>query len=235
MALIDNLVSYWKLDEASGNALDSHGSNDLTETSGTIAATSGKISGCRDFEAIDTEYFTRASNSDLQVGDIDFSFAMWINPESISSFPTFLSKDTGASREYGFLINDSDSNRVRFAISADGSGLVTVTATNFGSLSTGTWYFVAGGHNATSNEIWVAINAGTPNTQAHSGGVFTGTSNFAIGARPDGSIHYDGLIDEVGFWKRDIRSDLAALYNGGAGLAYPFVSGNPHNYYAQQQ
>ena len=35
---------------------------------------------------------------------------------------------------------------------------------------------------------------------------------------------YDGLIDDLGFWKRDIRSDLAALYNSGNGLAYPFVS-----------
>lgn len=49
MAIIDNLVSYWKLDEASGNALDAHGSNTLIETSGAIAAAGGKINGARDF------------------------------------------------------------------------------------------------------------------------------------------------------------------------------------------
>ena len=42
MALTDNLVSYWKLDESSGNAADSVGSNTLTNT-GTATYAAGKI------------------------------------------------------------------------------------------------------------------------------------------------------------------------------------------------
>src|SRR4029077_17083863 len=40
--LLINLVSYWKLDEASGNAIDSHGTNHLTDVN-TVASAAGKI------------------------------------------------------------------------------------------------------------------------------------------------------------------------------------------------
>ena len=41
MALQDNLLSYWKLDEYTGNASDIAGGKTLTNTSGTYG--SGKI------------------------------------------------------------------------------------------------------------------------------------------------------------------------------------------------
>src|SRR6266404_503553 len=47
--LLTNLVSYWKLDEASGNAVDSVGTNTLTanHAPGSMA---GKVNGARNFD-----------------------------------------------------------------------------------------------------------------------------------------------------------------------------------------
>ena len=56
MALIDSLGGYWKMDEASGDALDSHGSNNLTDNDTVAASTDGKINGARDFEKGFSEY-----------------------------------------------------------------------------------------------------------------------------------------------------------------------------------
>ena len=42
MALIDGLISYWKLDEESGDAIDACGNNDGTVTGATQGA-AGKI------------------------------------------------------------------------------------------------------------------------------------------------------------------------------------------------
>jgi hypothetical protein len=39
MAVIDNLMAWYPLDESSGNAIDAHSTLDMTETGGTIAAT----------------------------------------------------------------------------------------------------------------------------------------------------------------------------------------------------
>jgi hypothetical protein len=40
-----------------------------------------------------------------------------------------------------------------------------------------------------------------------------------------------GDIDEVGIWSRVLTStEVTQLYNGGAGLQYPFTNGNNRNF-----
>jgi hypothetical protein len=46
----NNLVSWWALEENGGTAYDSHGTNHLAETSGTIPAVTGKVGNGRDFK-----------------------------------------------------------------------------------------------------------------------------------------------------------------------------------------
>ncbi len=223
MAILDNLISYWALDEASGNALDSHGSNTLTETSGTIGSAAGKIGTCRDFELGDTANFSVADNAALSTGDIDFSVAAWVQFESVaSSYIVTKHAATGNQREFALFYTTSGTDGFRLSVSNDGTAEVVVEwpATP----TPGVWYFVACGHSAAANDIWISVDGGTPVTASHATGVFDSTTAFMIGARAANAGHFDGLIDEVGFWKRDIRSNLAALYNSGNGFAYPFVT-----------
>lgn len=221
MALIDSLISYWKLDEASGNALDAHSTNELTETSGTIAAATGKVGGARDFEMLDTEYFTRADNAALSTGDIDFSLACWINPES-SATSAILGKwqwDGSGEHEWVLWLN---SMTPTFSVSTNGTSIAASAVWGSG-LSTATWYFIVIWHDSVNNQIGISVNAGTPVTASHSGGVRDGTHAFDIGGSNNASF-YDGLIDEVGFWKKVLTSDeRTLLYNGGNGLPYPFA------------
>ncbi len=220
MPLSDNLISYYSCDEASGNLLDSHGSNDLTETSGTIGATTGKISGARDLELGDSEYFEAASNAELQTGDIDFSFLIWVNPESFSDFAVVAGK--GNSEWYLNFSSGADNAKPRFVIKNSGGG----TAQWGSSLSSATWAMLAGGYSATANEVWISVNAGTPVTTSDPTGPTADATRFTIGEYPPlAGIYFDGLIDEAGFWKRDIRADLAELYNGGSGRDYAYITG----------
>lgn len=225
MAISDNLISYWKLDEASGNAVDSHGSNTLTETSGTIGSASGlPLGNARDFEAGDTEYFDIADNASLSTGDIDFSFAAWVRGESMTGNNVVIAgkwsgNNTSSEWKLEFLASGG-TDKFRF-VKTSGSTTVAVVANTFGFPSNATNYYVAGGHNASTNEIWISVNGGSINTASTSTGVNDGTLPFQIGAT-NGGNYWDGLIGQAGFWKRDIRSDLASLYNGGSGLAYPF-------------
>lgn len=226
MALTDNLISYWKLDEASGDALDSHGSNDLTESSGTIASATGIIGNCRDFELGDTEWFDLPSNSDVSMGDIDFTISCWVNLESLAAVYTFVGKDTGAAPNREYLVEYTNSaSRFRFGVfdAATGASFNSVNANNLGAPSASVWYFIVCWHDSVSNTINIQVNNGTPNSQAHTTGVRAGAAAFRFGARGDGtSIMNDGLLDEVGLWKRILTSDeRTALYNG---LTYPFTA-----------
>lgn len=223
MALADNLVAYWSLDEASGNAIDAHSTYDLTETSGTIAATTGKVSGCRDFEEADSEYFTIADNADLSVGDIDFSWACWVQLEAAVGTRWIISKRGGpdTSIEYDML---TDGNRFKFRV-ANGATTGVATADNLGAPSTGTWYFVVGWHDSVNNVVGICVNDGTPNTTSYSSGSQNGTAALLFGAT-SAVFNWDGLIDEVGFWKKVLSaSEITELYNAGAGRDYAYITG----------
>ena len=53
----------------------------------------------------------------------------------------------------------------------------------------------------------------------HEGVLGDGSNPTTIGASPDGSGHYTGLIDSVGIWQYPLQmSDTTQLYNRGIGL-----------------
>lgn len=221
MALIDNLISHWKLDEASGNALDAHGSNDLTDNN-TVGSASGKLNGARDFESGSSEWFSIGDNTDLSTGDIDFAFAAWVQLESKPGGAINIVAKRGGSLEYAVRY-DGATDRFDFFVTSDGTGgtLSLVRADNLGSPSTATWYFVMAWHDATANTINIQVNDGTVDSQSHSGGVFDGSNDFGMGAYSGGLEPWDGLIDSVSFWKRVLTSgERTQLYNSGAGLDY---------------
>ena len=227
MAIIDNLVSYWKMDEASGNALDAHGSNTLTDTN-TVTSGTGKISGGRQFTAANTERFELTSNADVSKSDEDFTFACWVKFDSLAAARAIISKYLSSGlREYMLDYAVFNANRFTWGVSSTGSNYTTVVANNFGTASTGTWYHVVVWHDSVSNLIGISVNDGTPNTTSTSAGVFAGVQVFKIGAWAVANAPMDGIIDEVGLWDRVLTStERTDLYNSGNGLAYPFsVSG----------
>jgi hypothetical protein len=226
MALTDSLISYWSLDEASGDALDAHGSNDLTDNN-TVGTAAGKVAGARDFERGSSQHFSLADNADLSTGDIDFTIAAWVQLESKpGGNMSVVQKTTNLSGEY-FFFHEASSDRFKLEVyGAGGFGSVgAVTANNLGAPSLATWYFVVAWHDSANNEVGISVNAGTPDTAAHSAGVLDGAGAFELSGFTFGTF-WDGLIDEVGFWKRVLTADeRTELYNGGDGLAYPFDGG----------
>lgn len=223
MALTDGLISHWRLDEASGVALDAYGTNTLTDNN-TVGVGTGKVNGCRDFESDNSEFFSIADNASLSTGDIDFELSCWVNAESLSGNPMIVSKmdaaNTGAS-EYQ-LFWSSTFSRFRWAVYG-GAGLNT--AANSSVIpSTGTWYFVSAYHDSVNNLVGIAVNAGTPVTTACTHGSRDSAQSFRIGARGTGAgdeLHWDGLIDELSFWKRVLSAgERTQLYNSGNGLDF---------------
>lgn len=225
MSLLTSLVSYWTLDESSGNAVDAvvASANDLTAVNapGTAA---GKINTSRSFAAASSRYFSKASNAALQLGDIDFTWTAWAYLTSVpGTNNAIVSRWTNGTNDREALLMYNNSGVFRFLLSSDGGGTsVQLDASTFGAASLNTWYFVCAWHDAVNNVVGISVN-GTANTTGYSSGVLVGVADFQIGAF--NSLNYwDGRIDEVGFWKRVLTSgERAELYNSGSGLAYPFA------------
>jgi hypothetical protein len=220
VALKDNLVAVWELDEASGNAIDVHGPHDATETDGTIGAASGPsgLSGARDLESADTEWFAVADHDDLSGADVDWAVCGWFHIESAGT-RVVVSKwlTTGNQREFQVL---TISGILRFTVSGNGTAATSVDDTT--SLSTATWYWFCCWHDAAANTINIQLNNGTPVSIAHSTGTLNGTGNFVLGAQSAGGSPWDGLLAQIAYWKgRYPTSDeRAEIYAAGAGLPY---------------
>lgn len=222
MAVITSLISYWSLDEASGNALDAHGSNPLTDVVGVSAGT-GVVAGARSYVSA-SAYFTHADNADLSAGDTDFSFQAWVKLTDKLASRVILRKWDGGGTEYIFWydFNVLTSDRFSLAVRSGGGTLTHVEANTLGSPSTGTWYLVHGWHDSVNNLIGISVNAGTADTNAHSAGVADTSAVFDMG-HSEGTSNEDmvGLIDEAAMWRKVLSStERTWLYNAGAGRSY---------------
>lgn len=225
MSLLTSLVSYWKLDEASGNRADSQGSNTLTDTNGVSSAT-GKIGNAASFNVASSQNLGIADNTDLSTGDIDFTFSLWVKFTTTSQYQFILSKDnTTTQREYGFYF-DVGVTKIAFYVFDSGGTIKQLNLTTLGTPANGTWYHLVGWHDSVNNIVGAVANGGAADTVSYSNGVKDSTAAFRIGANEGGSFYLNGLVDEVGFWKRVLTSqERTDLYNGGAGLPFSSFSG----------
>ena len=227
--LLTNLISYWKMDEASGDAIDVHGTNTLTDNN-TVDTYSGKINTGRFFNSTNSEFFSIASNSTLQTGNIGFTFQVWVRLESATASRTIISKSTSLSsggKEYSLFYSGSF---VSWSFEVDDSTTGFTVLNSYEAATAGVWYCIHAWQDITSGEIGLSVNAGTPYTTPLTITPFAGSNPFFIGKHyVTGAGYLWGTVDEVGFWKRVLSADeRTALYNGGAGLAYPLpLSGIP--------
>ena len=231
MAFLDNLEAHWKLNEASGARVDSHGSNDLADNN-TVGQAAGKIGNAAQFVNADLEYLSIADNASLSMGDIEMTVALWAYLDNKTGDQAFLGKfNWGADqREYAIRYDDS-SDRIRFHVSSNGTigTEIIVAANSLGSPSTATWYFIVAWHDPATNLIYIQVNDGAVDSVAASAGIFNGTSDLMLGAWKDGTDSLlDGRVDSVSVWKRVLTAqERTDLYNGGAGFDYPFAAPTP--------
>lgn len=229
MAILDNLVSYWRLDEANGNASDVHGSKTLTNNN-TVGYSAGKFNNSADFGATNANKSLSTTTELLASFDSAHSYAFWVN---VTTQPT-----SGGNQMYFFFNDMADGNtRIAYQNESDtlklimqrGSSDFANQAENNYTLTTGTWFhivFTYAGTGTGTGKLYVnGVLQGTTLTSTATTGTGIGPE-FAIGLRKsDGSNPFSGKIDEFGFWGRELTAAEASdLYNGGNGLSYPFTA-----------
>lgn len=215
--LLEDLISHWKLDEASGTRADSHGTNDLTDVN-SVGSDVGIIDDAAVFIAADEKSLFHADNADLSMGDIDFTIAGWIWFDALLG-TGLMGKWGPTALEYILYF---DGSNFRFYVTNDGATPVSVTDPT--SIVDAQWYFFCAWHDAGANTINISIDDGTPTSAAHSGGVFAGNADFFLGRDENGLSWADCRMDSVSIWKRKLTSaEITQLHNAGAGLDYPFA------------
>ncbi|NTW31028.1 MAG: hypothetical protein HGB12_00060 [Bacteroidetes bacterium] len=210
-----NLVSYWKLDESSGNAVDAVGSNTLTNTN-TATYPAGKINNGVLTNPSGDRYLIKSSPSGLS-GLSDITINVWARPRvaqiGLAGTVEFGTAATAQSCGLGFTASGlcciSYSNDVYINYSYAVGSWVMYTMTIKGSTKKVNFY---------ANGSYIGTEQTFVNT------LNIGSTFCSIGIQCPASLNtFDGNIDEAGVWSRVLTTaEISALYNSGAGLQYPF-------------
>lgn len=217
---VRDLVSWWALEEDSGDAADSHGTNHLTR-SGTINNADAKQGKGINFQNIKGRYLSLANNASVNFGHEDFTIGCWFKPEELyeGDYPMpFIHKgNAGGATYYEYFLGASVSKKVR--LSTRGGSI------SWGSeMTTGNWYFAVGWHVASENKSYLQVNNGSAlsYTDTQGGGTTHSPDDIWFGRnlhRPEVGIK--GIVDEMFIYRRALNDDERSwLYNDGMGRAY---------------
>jgi hypothetical protein len=212
--LLNGLVSYWTLDEASGGTSeDSHGSNDGTVT-GATQGVAAKLSNGVLFNA-DLENITVPYNASLDItGTISFAFWIYYDGEP-GGGNAILLKDYADSKMPYQVYTLSDYPRVRVRYDATWYSIASTRTLSAG------WKHVVITVNATGNSTVFYIDGVAEAAQTGITQLPTNGAGIVMGYYATGSMYSYIRLDEVGIWNRILtQDDVDALYNGGSGLAY---------------
>jgi len=209
--LLNSLISYWKLDEASGTRADSQGTNNLSVTGSPVGVSSVINNGMQLNGS--GQYALATNNASLQVSG-DFTFSFWIRFHSLVS-DYLIAKWDGVNNEYVFYFD---------SVSGFNFG-VNLASVIVGSLpALNAWSHVVGWYDSSDQKVRLRINDANTYVGSSTSATIQAATNFAIGIRSDlttPTVNAD--FDEIGFWKRKLNAaEITQLYNSGSG--WPFSS-----------
>ena len=211
--LLDNLVSWWTLDEASGIRYDSHGSNNLSAPGTDLGNTTGKVGNCSvHTDTVNCEF--RLSGTTFNPGDTDWTMAFWVRQSSFATNNAVLAKWDGFNNSF-LLGNTGSTATLKFWINGLGASGPSVSVS-----SANTWYHIVFYHDSVNNEVGIIVNDGTPVTTAWSGGIPSNSAQLQVG-QYENDRGINGNIDELGWWSRILTaSEITELFNSGSGITY---------------
>jgi len=220
MALTDNLVSFWKFDESSGNAADSVGSNTLVNN-GSATFVSGLINNAAHLVRASSQYFKVSSNLGI-AGNGDITISMWVKFTASASSPFNFVFDfrstSGADKRLGLLYFYNGGSPKLEVDNAE--GYIDYNA-DPGTINY--HHILVTRSSSGVAELWVdGVSIGTA---SQTGGGGASDNAFYVGAQSGGGNTNDANYDAVGVWSRVLSStEITALYNGGVGSQYPFLT-----------
>lgn len=233
--LMSGIVGLWRMNESSLNTApsgsdfeDKSGAgNHGNETGGVTPGQLGMLAGSAAFDGSNDYVSVGSNNFPSTKGSVSF----WMNAKSWAAFalPINFQSNTGTSYVNRISFERHNTNDpgggCTAANSDDAINFVTsdTSGTNNGAsslcgtqaLKTNRWYLVTGTWSSTEKKLYIdgklEASYSTPNIP----GAVPSRNN--IGGSTEWSRYFNGLIDEVAIWDRDLHEDeIRQLYRRGA-------------------
>lgn len=235
--LLTNLQNYYKLDEASGNAVDSVSSNTLTAQNGPTSV-AGLISTARNFDtnSASAQFFSASSSlAALKFLQTTFSISLWfkvdqnfINNQSSKGIFKKANLTTGTNRGWAIFEDIIGTGSVLFGCSPDGTSGSQVDILSSIPIDANVWHNIVVYRNF-GVEIGLSVDGNGYETAAYTGNIADNAAAVNLG--PSDRVQAAGnmVVDEMAIWTNFIPSStqLTWLYNSGAGRALSEYSSAP--------
>ncbi len=221
---LGSAVGYWKFDEGQGTAANNSG-NGGSALNGTLSGStkpswslSGKFGKALSFGGSNAYVAMPSDVSQLKITR-DITLSAWINLTDTSAQRDIICKNTGTAATSAYCLYTNSSGQLVMAVTnSTGPAIVTTTETAK-TLSTSTWYHVAGVLNTTLGQVSLYVNGVLvkQNTASIPATLQNPTTILDIGAENAGSNLMNGLIDEAKVYPYALTADEVKLdYNRGA-------------------
>ena len=237
MALTDNIISYYKLDETTGTTVtDSVGNQNGTLQSNSAFGT-GKINNglVTSSDKSSNAGILFGANDSHDISQYPFTISAWFktsyNTAQDNSYMHIFDTQKTTTNYSGFWLSMAmgvtsvDRGKINlFYRNSSGSNYKLTTSSTY---NDGNWHFVAATISSDGDmKLYIDNGSALTGTTA-SGSLFTSTKSSSIGVNVSGAPNdvWVGSLDEIGLWSRELTStEVASLYNSGAGLQYPFTT-----------
>lgn len=215
----EGLVGYYKLDETSGNAIDSSGNGNTGTATGATGFGSSdcKRTSCRNFVAASSQYITVPFSSTLQP-TAAITFAGWFYAYNKGADQKLISMTQAGGYSFGTAINflTCSSTDICAAVNVGGTyQLVPYPLSNF---NNNQWYHFAATYNGTTLIMYInGVNVGS--TSASGTISYTVSNPLCIGSEPDNTVcntgeYWDGRLDDIRVYNRALTAqEVLDLYN----------------------
>jgi hypothetical protein len=219
--LASGLISYWKMDEATGNRVDQVGGVNTFTVGGTLSSITGKLNAGASGAGAG---YLIAADHPSQHPSGSFSICGWLlihNLAGASGLHMLLNK--WASNNQGFIIcYDNSVNVWKFVLAPTSTSSLEVTVSH--TPTAGTWYHLAAVYDATNTQIRLRVNDGAVGAASSPFPDPPYASTAGALSLLLSTLFSDAAVDELGWWNRALNSaEISALYNGGGTPpAYPF-------------
>lgn len=213
MALVDNLLDYWQLD----NDRLAEVSLNMSVVGTDPGFTTGVINQGLNFPGVSGRYSTFTYNSAVSAGTIAFWYKSTGN--GTGTFHRIISKTQVGLSDVIVIALNNNGKRPSLVIHD-----VSIISEASDVLTQNVWYHHVITWNGTVAKWY--INGSESYSVSTTQTVASNTTAYAVGGWGGNSTQQpQGVIDEIGYWLRAITATEASqLYNSGAGYPYPFVS-----------
>ncbi len=200
-------VGYWKLDESAGTtAYDFSGNNSTGTWNGTgNHSASGMVGGAGQFNGTN-DYIQTPSSSTFSFGTGDFSFSIWIKPNSFSGYNHMFAYD-GTQSNGALKVNITDGIIYYYSLSFSTYGTITQ------SLQLSAWNHVVFVRRANVAELY--WNGALVGTKSGFNDNFAGTHFMRFGNGWTGE-YTNGLMDDIRFYNRALSATEVKTINNAA-------------------